>query len=163
MGSKLTFNELVASIQEVHEQLAAQAGKAVNVSLTLRNWAIGCYLREYEQKGADRATYGKLIVERLADELQSSLDRCYTGRYLRLCRQLYEIYPQIRKSLISKFGELKIRKSPISALPANFEVNDSQIVPTVSAQLQVPPEKGINTLSYSHQEKPGGLGLWGVN
>jgi hypothetical protein len=48
-------------------------------------------------------------------------------------------------------------------LPANFEVNDSQIVPTVSTQLQVPPEKGINTLSYSHQEKPGGLGLWEVS
>ncbi|MBT9143061.1 MAG: hypothetical protein DDT29_01460 [Dehalococcoidia bacterium] len=107
MGSKLTFNELVASIQEVHEQFAAQASKAVNVSLTLRNWAIGCYLREYEQRGSDRATYGKLIVERLADELQSSLDRCYTGRYIRLCRQLYEIYPQIRKSLISKFGRLE--------------------------------------------------------
>ena len=150
MGSKLTFNELVASIQEVHEQLAAQASKAVNVSLTLRNWAIGCYLREYEQKGADRATYGKLIVERLADELQSSLDRCYTGRYLRLCRQLYEIYPQIRKSLISKFGRLKIRKSPISALPANFEVNDSQIVPTVSTQLTAYGDKLIECLSFTH-------------
>jgi len=150
MGSKLIFNELVASIQEVHEQLAAQASKAVNVSLTLRNWAIGCYLREYEQKGADRATYGKLIVERLADELQSSLDRCYTGRYLRLCRQLYEIYPQIRKSLISKFGRLKIRKSPISALPANFEVNDSQIVPTVSTQLTAYGDKLIECLSFTH-------------
>ena len=150
MGSKLTFNELVASIQEVHEQLAAQAGKAVNVSLTLRNWVIGCYLREYEQRGADRATYGKQIVERLADELQSSLDRCYTGRYLRLCRQLYEIYPQIRKSLISKFGGLKIRKSPISALPANFGVNDSQIVPTVSTQLTASGDKLIECLSFTH-------------
>jgi hypothetical protein len=48
-------------------------------------------------------------------------------------------------------------------LPANFEVSDKEKVRTVSTQLQVPPEKGINTLSYSHQEKPGGLGLWGVN
>ena len=150
MESKLTFNELVASIQEVHEQFAAQASKAVNVSLTLRNWAIGCYLREYEQRGSDRATYGKLIVERLADELQNSLDRCYTGRYIRLCRQLYEIYPQIRKSLISKFGRLKIRKSPISALPANFEVNDSQIVPTVSTQLTAYGDKLIECLSFTH-------------
>ena len=148
MESKLTFNELVACIQEVHEQFAAQASKAVNVSLTLRNWAIGCYLREYEQRGSDRATYGKLIVERLADELQSSLDRCYTGRYIRLCRQLYEIYPQIRKSLISKFGRLKIRKSPISALPANFEVNDSQIVPTVSTQLTASGDKLIEWLTW---------------
>jgi len=42
------FDALVSAIRQVHEHLAAQAGKAVNISLTLRNWAIGCYIREYE-------------------------------------------------------------------------------------------------------------------
>ena len=82
--------------------MTAQAGKAVNISLTLRNWAIGYYIQEYEQNGADRAKYGRQLLERLADKLQLSIDKCYTSRYLRLCRQFYETYPQIRKSLISK-------------------------------------------------------------
>ena len=33
---------LVTAIRQAHEYMAAQAGKAVNISLTLRNWVIGC-------------------------------------------------------------------------------------------------------------------------
>ena len=40
---KLTFNRLVGSIREIHDQMAAQAGKAVNISLTLRNWMFDLY------------------------------------------------------------------------------------------------------------------------
>jgi len=49
----LTFEQLIASIRQVHDQLAAQAGRAVNISLTLRNWAIGHYIHEYEQNGSE--------------------------------------------------------------------------------------------------------------
>lgn len=47
----LNFSELVTAIQQVHENLAAQAGKAVNIGLTLRNWMIGYYIAEYELRG----------------------------------------------------------------------------------------------------------------
>ena len=100
--NELTFDKLVDSIREVHKQLASQAGRAINISLTLRNWVVGCYIREYEQNGADRAKYGTQVLKHLGRELQKSLDRCYTARYLRLCRQFYTTYPQIRKSLISE-------------------------------------------------------------
>ena len=43
-----TFENLVLSIRGVDQKLAAQASRAVNVSLTLRNWLIGCYIAEYE-------------------------------------------------------------------------------------------------------------------
>lgn len=134
---KLDFGSLVAAIRRVHEHCAAQAGKAVNISLTLRNWAIGYYIREYEQRGADRAKYGRQLLDNLADKLQQSLDRCYTGRYLGLCRQLYEIYPQIGKSLISKLTPLEKRKSTISeSVPLSAD-SVCQIVGTVSPQLPI--------------------------
>ena len=50
MDAELTFEALITSIRQVHEKLAAQAGKAVNIGLTLRNWIVGYYIREYEQK-----------------------------------------------------------------------------------------------------------------
>jgi hypothetical protein len=50
--SAMTFDQLVASIRQAHDELAAQAGRAVNVSLTLRNWIIGCHIHEYEQGGS---------------------------------------------------------------------------------------------------------------
>jgi hypothetical protein len=49
------FEKLVDTIRLVHDALAAQANRAVNISLTLRNWLIGCYIAEYEQNGEDRA------------------------------------------------------------------------------------------------------------
>ena len=65
----LTFENLVLSIRGVDEDLAAQAGRAVNISLTLRNWLIGCYIAEYEQRGADRAEYGKRLLAKLSARL----------------------------------------------------------------------------------------------
>lgn len=50
---ELSFEKLVGFIQQAHEELAVQAGRAVNVSLTLRNWLIGCYIAEYELSGSD--------------------------------------------------------------------------------------------------------------
>ncbi|MBI4669133.1 MAG: hypothetical protein HY747_08105 [Elusimicrobia bacterium] len=124
----LNFTALVEAIRQVHQQSAAVAHRAVNMALTLRNWAIGGYIREYEQNGADRARYGARLLDNLAEVLQEGLDRCYTGHYLGLCRQLFDVYPEIRKSLISKFAPLTlpwfraagrsnvIRKSPISEI-----------------------------------------------
>jgi hypothetical protein len=51
----LTFENLVLSIRAVDGDLAAQAGRAVNLSLTLRNWLIGWHIEEYERRGVDRA------------------------------------------------------------------------------------------------------------
>jgi predicted nuclease of restriction endonuclease-like (RecB) superfamily len=147
---RLDFTTLVAAIRQTHEYMAAQVGRAVNISLTLRNWVIGCYIREYEQNGADRAEYGTQVLEHLGTELQQSLDRSYTARYLRLCRQLYTTYPQIRKSLISELGRQGKGKSAISELPRLPAANDSHIVGTLSAQLLVPGHKLIERLSFTH-------------
>ena len=147
---KWNFEKLVVAIRQTHEYMAAQAGQAVNISLTLRNWVIGCYIREYEQNGADRAEYGAQVLEFLGKELQKSLEKCYTARYLRLCRQLYITYPHIRKSLISKFGQQGKGKSPISKLPALPVADESEIVDTLSPELIVPGDQLIDRLSFTH-------------
>lgn len=64
--SKMDFKNLVNCVQQAHTELSVQAGKAVNASLTLRNWLIGLYISEYELNGSDRADYGKKIIERLS-------------------------------------------------------------------------------------------------
>lgn len=38
MDGEITFKGLIETIDKVHEYFSAQAGKAVNLSLTLRNW-----------------------------------------------------------------------------------------------------------------------------
>ena len=42
------FQALVQTIARIHGRLAEQATRAVNTSLTLRNWMIGMQIAEYE-------------------------------------------------------------------------------------------------------------------
>jgi predicted nuclease of restriction endonuclease-like (RecB) superfamily len=141
MESKLTFNELVASIQQVHEQLAAQASKAVNISLTIRNWLVGLYIAEFELQGADRAKYGVNLLSELAKRLSapkiSNCNRRQLYRYLRF----YRLYPQIVGTLSPQLKKL---------LPAGGQALEK--VGSSSPQLRTPPEKLIHRLSYSHIE-----------
>lgn len=73
MGSDvLNFDRLVGALTDAHGALEARAAKAVNVSLTLRNWLFGHYICEYEQSGADRGAYGERLLETLAQRLQQT-------------------------------------------------------------------------------------------
>ena len=95
----LSFERLVTAIGQAHAELARQASRAVNASLTLRNWLIGFHIAVYEQQGADRAQYGDTLIKRLSDRLiQAGVSRA-EERELRRYRQFYLAYPRIRESL----------------------------------------------------------------
>ncbi|MFZ4397059.1 MAG: PDDEXK nuclease domain-containing protein [Kiritimatiellia bacterium] len=141
--SGIGFTALVSAIRQVHEQCAATVNRTVNTTLTLRNWIIGGYIREYEQNGADRAAYGTHLLEKLADSLQEGLDRCYTGRYLGLCRQLFDTYPEIRKSVISESGP------SILTIPSQPEPMRS-IRKSAISKLHPPHRLLVDRLSFTH-------------
>jgi hypothetical protein len=103
--SETTFVQLIESIQSVHRELVAQAGRAVNISLTLRNWLIGHYIAEYELNGQDRAAYGEKLLPTLAVELKKLGVSRSEERELRRYRQLYQVYPQIRETLSPKLNQ----------------------------------------------------------
>ena len=135
------FQKLVGVIQEVHEELAAQAGRAVNISLTLRNWLVGCYIIEYELCGADRARYGDNLLTELAKRLTElkigNCNRRQLYRYLRF----YRLYPEIVGTVSAQLKKL---------LPVGAQAFEK--VGTASPQLRIPPDKIIHRLSYSHLE-----------
>ena len=135
-AKELTFGRLVDSIQQVHGEMAAQASKAVNISLTLRNWIIGYYIREYEQNGADRADYGDRLIDELATQLQAKgMKRC-DRRELYRYRIFYNTYPQIVES----------------ATPQLLSI-DSEILTKVESatpKLMVPGRKLVEKLSFTH-------------
>lgn len=122
------FAALVDAVRQVHEQSAAAASRAVNVSLTLRNWLIGWHIREYEQSGADRAEYGERLLERLAEALRLKGVSRVDIRELRRYRRFYMAYPHIRESLTPELRRLlparsadnrKLRESVTPALGAD--------------------------------------------
>jgi len=137
----LDFTALVDAIGQVHEQCASHAGRAVNISLTLRNWAIGCYIREYEQNGTDRAEYGENLLNRLARRLRQKGMSRVEPRELRRYRQFYVVYPGIWQSLTP---ELKKALVPGGRLPVP-EIRES-----VTPELAVDGKTLVTRLSFTH-------------
>ncbi len=139
------FEKLVGFIRQVHDELAAQAGRAVNLSLTLRNWLIGCYIAEYEQNETDRAKYGTRLLENLSTHLDKTDMGGVAPRSLRLYRQFYLIYPAIWQTLSAKSLQSLIPSSIRQTLPAKSQTETKD-----SSPLGIPASDLIQKLSFSH-------------
>jgi len=132
----LSFERLVTTIGQAHAELAAQAARAVNASLTMRNWLIGFHIAEYEQLGTDRAQYGDTLLERLSARLRQAGVSRAEARELRRYRQFYLTYPQIRESLTPEFARALLRQMDASSnresLTPKFGVADSEVLTKLS-------------------------------
>jgi len=143
MKTDLTFTALAESIRDLHNELATQASRAVNVSLTLRNWLIGCYIAEYELHGEDRATYGEALLENLSTAL-TKLDVSACGkRQLYNYLRFYQLYPQIVRSLTTQLTK---------TLPDNVSATVEK-VRSATTLSSIDPKKLLNHLSYTHIEQ----------
>jgi hypothetical protein len=91
-NNELNFGSLVSVIEQTHQHFQQQAVKAVNVSLTVRNWLVGYFIVTFEQKGEDRAAYGTRLVDSLAESINI---RGLGNRNLKLFRQFYFAYTKL--------------------------------------------------------------------
>ena len=139
------FEKLVGTIKQLHEELAAQAGRAVNINLTLRNWLIGRYIAEYEQSGADRAEYGARLLENLSSHLAEGGMEGVASRSLRQYRQFYLIYPGIWQTVSAKSLENLVPLSIWQTLPAKSSTTSFQ-----STHPTIPASDLLQKLSFSH-------------
>src|SRR5712691_185517 len=94
----LDFESLVGAIADIHRRLQHQATRAINTSLTLRNWLMGAYIHEFELRGKDRAEYGERLLPQLSERLRASGIPRVDERELRRYRLFYLVYPQIREA-----------------------------------------------------------------
>lgn len=138
---------------------------------------VGFYIVEFEQKGEDRAKYGENLLSELAKSVNI---KGLSVTNLRLNRQFYNTYPQIHQTLSDEFKKLDFNTNQIYQLPndefqnienqsiiihqlPNDELQDNynlsgtisqlatdQFKNTQLNDLQVPPERIINRLSFTH-------------
>ena len=94
---------LARLIQTAHQELAQQASRAVNVSLTVRNWVIGHYNAESELNGAERASYGDRLSERLAVRLRERGIGTCEKRQLYQYIRFYHAFPEIARTVSAQF------------------------------------------------------------
>ena len=170
----MNLEQLATQIAQVHETLYKKATSAVNVSLTLRNWFIGYYIVEYEQKGEDRAKYGEKLIRTLSNKLKSKISgMSFTN--LNMYRKFYLVYPQIIQALPEQLNNLIIRTASEQLSSQKIqplaEQNNAPIIRAASEQFYifenkvinvsvseksntiVPPAKTLTKLSYSHLEE----------
>ena len=154
----MNFESLVGRINLLQDALQAQAAHAVNLSLTARNWLVGYYIVEFEQNGEDRAKYGEMLMNRLAERINR---KGFEPRRLREFRQLYLIYPilgvevaryvKTHQPQLLESDAFSIWRLP-SAKLQTAENQDDKKWRIPSAKLEewmTPPERLFNRLNYS--------------
>lgn len=132
ISGPLSFSSLVRSITATHENYQQQAAKAVNLSLTIRNWLIGYYIVEFEQNGADRASYGNALIEKIAKKI--SIQGLGTTN-LKLVRLFYQKYKHLGLS-VQKFlpenRRIEIRQLPTDELSGFHTKYETDLLTKVS-------------------------------
>ena len=148
LPSALNFTQLIHAIRQVNDELTAQASRAVNASLTLRNWLIGLYVEEYERQGVDRAEYGDKLMDRLAESLtRHGVSRCDRREIYRY-RQFYITYPQIVEAVTPQLQQLV----GAAVFPGNNSLSDTveQHIVETTPQCQIGGQILISRLSFTH-------------
>jgi predicted nuclease of restriction endonuclease-like (RecB) superfamily len=138
----MKFDLLVDTIQHTHLSFQQKAIKAVNINLTLRNWLIGYYIVEFEQKGEDRAQYGEQLIASLAKKLSI---KGLAETNLKLSRQFYNFYPSILELIIQNSENWlpeNIRQSAIDEL--QLSVNELNIIRQSATDELVSTKKVFN-------------------
>jgi len=159
VDGSLNFTALVDSIRQVHEHCAAQANRAINLSLTLRNWVIGGYVHHYELNGRDRAKYGDAMIDRLAAELaKRNVIACERQR-LYCYLAFFRAYPQIAGAIpIGALPPLRLRlqSDRVTIVRSVTGQSDSdpsaQIMRSLTGQLAMTGRMLLDRLSYTHLE-----------
>jgi predicted nuclease of restriction endonuclease-like (RecB) superfamily len=149
--TNLTFAELVLSIRQAHDLFSAQASKAVNISLTLRNWSIGYYIERYERLGVDRAKYGERLMDDLSETLRKlGLSRC-DRRELYRYRQFYLTYPQIVEAAAPQLTAVLQNKQQWQLLTVKTKQRIAgSIVESLTPQLTNSGQTLLSRLSFTH-------------
>lgn len=130
MGNNVTFEILAKSISDINQKAGTMAKSAVNQLMTLRNWAIGYYIVEYEQGGKDRAEYGTNLLKSLENKIA---EKGINETLFRVSRQFYLTYPQIHSTVSNE-----------------FKLMDFEKCSTVSNEFITNPEILVKNLSFSH-------------
>ncbi|HEX6426788.1 MAG TPA: DUF1016 N-terminal domain-containing protein [Niastella sp.] len=108
------LGQLVTAIDAANTYFLTQVQKQVNMALILRNWIIGRYIAEYEQKGEDRAQYGQQLFKEISRTLKKMGLSSFGERNLYLCKDFYVAYPEILRTVSEKLYLSELQSIGIS-------------------------------------------------
>ena len=129
-----SFGDLTSVIQTTHDAAQGSAVKAINRMQTMRNWLIGYYIVEFEQRGKDRADYGAELLKKLEERVNR---RGLNETLFKWARKFYCLYPQMSENLVTSASTSYIGQT-------------GQKSATASHQFITSGQKVLSSLSFSH-------------
>ncbi|MFT4061599.1 MAG: PDDEXK nuclease domain-containing protein [Edaphocola sp.] len=84
----------ILEIKTILAQARQKAYSAINSAMVEAYWNIGKRIVEEEQHGADRAEYGKQIIQTISDELTEEFGKGFSKRTIWEIRQFYTCFPE---------------------------------------------------------------------
>ena len=136
-------------IESINSYFSDYANRQVNYAYTLRNWLIGMYLFEYEQKGLDRAEYGNNLYRNIAKRLKDRKVKGMSFTMLNTCKQFYLLYPQIVQTVSEQSYLFENHGFEIIQTAAE-QFNLSKINQNVKTISVENPSLFLSKISYSH-------------
>jgi predicted nuclease of restriction endonuclease-like (RecB) superfamily len=113
-----------ASITALYSRIREILDSArVNTTQVVANWLIGREIVEEQQRGRQRAGYGKRLVSELSKRLQSDFGKGFSARSLEYCRGFYLTYGGLLDSQIPDAARQKF--SPPLAIPHALRAESS--------------------------------------
>lgn len=85
------FNRVASVIEEARKQVLT----SINLAEVYAKYQIGRYIVEEEQEGAERAQYGKQLLQSLSHQLTARFGEGWSYSSLRQIRQFYLAYSDL--------------------------------------------------------------------
>jgi predicted nuclease of restriction endonuclease-like (RecB) superfamily len=108
---KQNVGEVYGNIRLILENARSSAYRAVNFTMVQAYWQIGQIIVEEEQKGEQRAEYGKNLIKELSVRLGKDYGKGFTISNLKYMRQFYLKFPKShapRDQLRPKVNALRV-------------------------------------------------------
>jgi len=93
-----SLNTLISQLRALIQDARQRALRSVDTVQVHACWQVGRHIIEFEQDGADRATYGDRLIPRLAQAMTAEFGKGFHASNLRHMRLFYKAFP-IRDAL----------------------------------------------------------------
>jgi predicted nuclease of restriction endonuclease-like (RecB) superfamily len=113
------YSKLITDLASLIEQGRKVAVRYVNTALVATYWLMGRRIVEYEQRGKERAEYGKKLLQKLSRDLNKKFGRGFSPDNLEAMRRFYlsysiQISETVSRKLSGQKSETASRNFPIT-------------------------------------------------
>lgn len=84
------YKDLLKDVSALLEAARKGAARSVNTIMAVTYWHVGKRIVTHEQRGKERAAYGKAVLEKLSTDLTTRFGRGFSARNLMLMRAFYQ-------------------------------------------------------------------------